>query len=189
MKKRNLLASCLVLASLVIGIAACEGPAGPAGPAGTPGPTGPQGPAGSQGATGTANVIYSSWRAASTLGTWTRTTLNGKEKFYLDMSAAPLSQQIMDQGVVMVYLKHPTENNQIRQLPVSIVAQFTEELVDYSLASVGSIRLWSTPMNGPVVPTSNYQFRYVLIPGAQAGRLNYEKLTYQEVKELFNLPD
>lgn len=162
-----------------------EGPAGPAGPAGAQGPTGAQGP---QGPTGTANVIYSSWTKA---GTWTKTNVFGADRFYTELQADRLSQEVLDRGVVLVYAKLETDNNQIRQLPVTVYAQFTEDIVDFSL-NLGKVRIWSTPVRGPALPISpspNHMFRYVLIPGGQAGRISYEKLTYTEAKEMFGLQD
>ncbi|WP_207506235.1 hypothetical protein [Telluribacter humicola] len=185
MKKLRLLAGCVFMATMITWLGACEGPQGPAGPAGPAGQQGPTGTTGPAGPAGTANVIYSNWAAA---GAWNRTNVFGVDKFYIDITAARLSQEILDRGVVLVYTKLSVENNQVRQLPVSIISQFTEELIDYSLR-VGVVRVWSTPVRPPVTPEANTQFRYVLIPGGQASRMNFEKLTYDEAKAMFNLPD
>lgn len=164
---------------------ACEGPQGPVGPAGANGAQGPIGPQGPIGATGAANVIYSNWAKA---GTWFTTDVFGIVRSYIDITAPALSQEILDRGIVLVYVKLTTDNNQVRQLPVTVYAQFTTELIDFS-ALVNRIRIWSTPVKPPIAPSSSYEFRYILIPGGQAGRLNYEDMTYEEARVQFNLPD
>lgn len=179
---------CLILLLAVAGLSACEGPEGPTGPAGSSGAQGPVGTAGPQGPTGTANVIYSAWTRA---GTWTKTNVFGVDRFYAEIQADRLSQEVLDRGVVLVYAKLETDNNQVRQLPITVYAQFTEDIIDFSL-NLGKVRVWSTPVRGPatpVTPSSNHLFRYVLIPGGQAGRIDFEKLTYAEAKERFGLTD
>ena len=179
---------CLMLLLAVAGMSACEGPDGPIGPAGPSGVQGPSGAQGPPGPTGTANVIYSAWTKA---GTWTKTNVFGVDRFYTELQADRLSQEILDRGVVLVYAKLETDNNQVRQLPVTVYAQFTEDIIDFSL-NLNKVRIWSTPVRGPALPLSpspNHSFRYVLIPGGQAGRISYEKLTYPEAKVLFGLTD
>lgn len=179
---------CFVLLLAMTGMSACEGPEGPIGPAGSSGSQGPVGAQGPQGATGTANVIYSAWTKA---GTWTKINVFGVDRFYTEFQADRLSQEILDRGVVLVYAKLETDNNQVRQLPVVVYAQFTEDIIDFSL-NLSKVRVWSTPVRGPalpVTPSPNHTFRYVLIPGGQAGRMSYETLTYTEAKELFGLAD
>ncbi|WP_165933397.1 collagen-like protein [Arundinibacter roseus] len=183
MTKQLLLGS--LVAILFACMSACEGPQGPVGPAGDPGSQGPAGEQGPTGATGTANVIYSPWARA---GSWTATDLYGVNRFYVDISAPRLSQEVLDRGAILVYVKLTTENNQVRQLPVTVYAQFTEELLDFSLV-VNRIRVWSTPIKPPIAPSPNNEFRYVLIPGGLAGRINYEKLSYEEAKEMFGFED
>ena len=95
------------------------------------------------------------------------------------------------QRQVLVYAKLETDNKQVRQLPLTVYAQFTEDFVDFSL-NLGKVRVWSTPVRGPATPatpSSNHVFRYVLIPGGQAGRIDFETLTYAEAKERFALTD
>ena len=179
----SLLVTALLWLSSCGGKEGAVGPAGPAGPQGTTGQVGPQGPA------GTANVIYSNWAKA---GTWTKTNQFGTDRFYFDINNVNrLTQAVLDQGVVLVYAKLETENNQVRQLPVRVYALFTEDNIDFTLM-VNKIRVWSIPVRGPgtpILPSPNHEFRYVIIPGGQAGRIGYEKLAYAEAREMFNLPD
>jgi hypothetical protein len=184
---KKLVGMCLV-AGLLLGVSACEGPQGPVGPAGQNGTQGPAGPQGPVGPTGSANVIYSSWTKSTNWGGWQPANVFGVNRSFFDINAPALSQEVLDRGVVLVYTKLTTDNNQMRQLPVTVYAQFTEELLDFSVV-LNRIRIWSTPIRPPVPPSPNYEFRYVLIPGGQAARVSYEKLTYEEAKERFNLPD
>jgi hypothetical protein len=185
MKNMKKLLNWGLLVVALIAVNACEGPQGPQGPAGSNGSQGPAGSQGQQGFPGTANVVYSNWAKA---GTWSTVDVYGVVRSFVDVNAPRLTQEILDRGVVVMYVKLTTDNNQIRQLPVTVFAQFTEELIDFSLI-VSRIRVWSTPIKGPAFPSPNYEFRYVIIPGAQAARMNYENLSYDDAKVMFNLPE
>lgn len=185
MKKCTNYAALLLLVLSVLLFDGCKGPAGPTGPPGSNGTQGPAGTPGTNGPTGTANVIYSNWTKA---GPWTSVNVFGVQRSYIDITVPRLSQEILDRGLVLVYVKLETDNNQVRQLPVRIYAQFTEEMIDFAL-SFNKIRIWSTPIRPPVPPSPNNEFRYVLIPGGQAGRLNYEKMTYEEAKAGFGMAE
>lgn len=178
-----------LLAVVLLWLSSCGGTEGPVGPVGPAGPQGTIGQVGPQGPAGSANVIYSNWAKA---GTWTKINQFGTDRFYVDINnVSRLTQAVLDQGVVLVYTKLETENNQVRQLPVRVYAQFTEDNIDFTLM-VNRIRVWSIPVRGPatpIQPSPNHEFRYVIIPGGQAGRIGYEKLPYAEARELFNLPD
>ena len=137
MRKIQKLATWSLLVAALVWAGSCKGPTGPAGPAGPVGAQGPVGPLGPVGPAGSANVIYSKWIKA---GTWTKTNVFGTERFYFDINnVSRLTQDVLDQGVVLVYAKLETENNQVRQLPVRVYAQFTEDNIDYSL-TVNRIR-------------------------------------------------
>lgn len=185
MKNMKKLLNWGLLVVALMAMNACEGPQGPVGPAGSNGAQGPAGPQGQQGVPGTANVVYSSWARA---GAWSTVDVYGVVRSFIDINAPRLTQEVIDRGVVLVYVKLTTDNNQVRQLPVTVFAQFTEELIDFSLIA-NRIRVWSTPVRPPISPSPNYEFRYVIIPGAQAARMNYENLSYEEAREMFNLPD
>lgn len=175
--RKTKLVMMLAAITLVVGcFSGCKGPEGPAGVQGTKGDTG------AKGDPGTANVIYSPWRAA---GTWTKGVFNGVEKSYVDIAAPAVSTDILNQGVVMVYVRLQTDIQNIYPLPYLVKAFFTEEQLDFSLRP-GVIRIWST---SSVPPTSTNEFRYVIIPGGQAGRFSGETLSYEQVKEWYNLPD
>lgn len=161
------------------------------------GDTGPTGPTG---ATGSANVIYSDWYSPAT---WNAETLYGISQRTYTITATSLTQEIIDRGVVQVYMRFAGLNPAIVQLP------FTANDVGYSFylrAAAGSIKvsyyspaaLTTTP---PIIPSAN-QIRYVLIPGGalaasmQADGLPYEReiaglksMSYSEVCRKYNIPE
>ena len=175
----------LCVALMVIG---CEGPEGPAGP------TGPTGPA------GTANVIYSGWYSPET---WVAQTTFGIAERVYTMTTDALTQEIIDNGVVLVYMRFVGFNPQINQLPVFLAD------VSYSFlfrAQAGSIEVvyyrTTSPTTDPgVIPSAN-QVRYVLIPGgvldevAASAGITYSRLvdslgskSYAEVCGLLDIPE
>lgn len=175
------------LSILCIGLVmlqACKGPQGEKGDPGV-GTQGEQGETGATGPAGTANVFYSAWAAA---GNWTSINFNSVQRSYIDIPVARITQDVLDKGVVLVYAKLNLGDNQVRSLPVTIKSGFTEELLDFSL-SLNTLRIWSTPFDGNAQPSATYQFRYVVIPGGQAIRMNYDSLTYEKAVTLFNIQD
>jgi hypothetical protein len=112
----------------------------------------------------------------------------GVNKFRFDMAAPRLTQELIDRGLVMVYARIEVENNQVRQLPFSVISSVNEGLFDHTL-QVGTVRVWATPIRPPFSPSTTNEFRYILVPGSIAGRLNHEQLSYAEAKELFGLQD
>ncbi|HWR33084.1 MAG TPA: hypothetical protein VN451_06145, partial [Chitinophagaceae bacterium] len=106
------------------GATGTQGPTGATGATGATGPTGPQGPAGPtgpQGPPGSANVIYSSW--AFEPGNWgsdtTMLSLNGGIAKRFIVAAPSLSQTILDQGVILAYMKGGVTSANPVGLPVN----------------------------------------------------------------------
>ncbi len=174
----------LCLALITLGCEGKEGPRGPAGPAGT------------------ANVIYSDWYAPET---WVLLTLYGVHERSYTMTTSLLTQEIIDHGVVMVYIRFVGLNPQINQLPVII----TEGPNNYHFlfrAQAGSIKVVYYFINNPTadppaIPPDNL-VRYVLIPGgvldeaALSEGVTREQLTgslgsmpYFEVCRLFGISE
>ena len=156
------------------GAAGPAGPSGPSGPAGTTGPTGPQGPA------GTANVIYSAWTTEP--ANWGADTamlsLNGGNAKRFNVAAPSLSQSILDQGVILCYVRGGvTSNNPVAlpyDLPINQPAPNNALLVNFRSALNRIVYIFFLPNNAfaPITFTNfntAAQFRYVLIPGAVAG--------------------
>jgi len=168
-----------------LSMAGCEGDRGPAGPQGPP---------------GTANVIYSEWFSPPT---WDAYNEFGIAWRAYTMNTTLLTQEIVDHGVVLVYMRLIGLSPAIVQLPFvapDVQLSFTFRAragavtaLYYSLASPTT-----TPMN---VPSQNL-VRYVLIPGgvvdsttaARGGTRDeaiagLKTLSYDDARRLFDLPD
>jgi hypothetical protein len=187
------------------------GGTGPAGAAGTPGgigPQGPVGPIGPQGVPGTANVIYSAWVPEGTYADTVMASLNvggGNARRFI-VTAPSLSQAIIDNGVVLTYIKTDLSPNAPILLPWVIPSTGAGVVLEVgSRAVVQKIVYFFRYLSSPTTqPTgglgANAQFRYVLIPGAVAGGrtagvggTNYSadqirNMTYAQVAQLFHLP-
>ncbi|WP_283774066.1 hypothetical protein [Aquiflexum sp. TKW24L] len=165
----------------------CVGPEGPEGPEGAQGPIGAQGPNGVQGIAGIAgtngitNVIYSPWI--------TNVWIKQENKFIShSFEAASITQEIMDQGLVLVYFKESPTTNFIKILPCTYysnaVPVFT---IDYTikLRNLTVFHGVSTAIDGAGVDVASpaSQTRYIIIPGGTAGRLNLpvDLNNYEEV--------
>ena len=180
---KHLLVSMLMLsiALLVVGCAGEDGARGPAGPAGT------------------ANVIYSEWFLTDP---WVEEPFYGAIERTFTMTAPALTQEIIDTGAVLVYMRFAGINPAITQLPVVL------EDVDYRFQyrpQAGSIKIayYSTTSPGtapPSIPSANVA-RYVLIPGGVLDEAAVSRgvsrsrlidslgaMTYEEACGLFDIP-
>jgi len=161
---------------------------------GDTGPTGPRGPAGS------ANVIYSDWYSPAT---WNLETEFGVTQRTYAMGTTSLTQEIIDHGVVMVYMRFMGLAPEIIPLPFlvpDVGYQF------YSRAQADSIKVVyyvaAAPTSTPSIIPSGNQVRYVLIPGGvvaatmQASGSTYEQevgrlksMPYSEVCRKYGIPE
>lgn len=191
MRKVKLLSLLLIGFSFILINCTKEGPQGPAGVAGPQGPTGANGATGATGAagatggtgatgatgaTGTANVIYSSWFSPAT---WNLETNFGIVERTYTMSTASLTQAIIDNGVVLVYMKFVGFSPAINQLPVYIADQDRSYLFRAQSGSIkGVYYLLANRTTDPGIIPSGNQIRYILIPGGVAGGrgVNSEKI-------------
>lgn len=168
----------------VLTLQSCEGPEGPAGKDGI----GAQGPKGDPGEPGTANVIYSEWKSVST-NMWERTTASGLTKYRHDITAPPLDQAVLDRGMVLVYVRLSQDDNQVRPLPHLVGSSLVQVRLEFSL-SERKISLWSIDTDqGRNLTPPDGQYRYVIVPGGQAGRLAEIPQSYEEAARLFQIPD
>lgn len=171
---------------------------GPQGPQGTAGPQGSPGGSGATGPAGTANVIYSSWFAASTL-TWADSAHADFGTISRGNRAAPgVTTAVMNNGLVLSYYKDA--NAGTTTLPY--IFGTTANLRQYnSILKSGTITYFAANLTSGtatgVIPAG--EFRYVIIPGSIAGartmstanRFTLQQLqamTYQQVADLFNIP-
>lgn len=172
-----------------------QGSQGEQGVAGIAGADGEQGDQGEQGETGTANVIYSDWLDTPIVDNDNNImspTANGS----LDVPG--LSQEIVDQGTVLVYGK-VSANDNIYALPyignqgVSYYYFFNVEEINIRLTTVDGSNIGE-----PLFAT----YRYILIPGGveasngsgglsggKSSSIDYTKMTYAEVVAHFNITE
>ena len=138
-----------------------EGPVGPKGDPGSEGAPGPvgqdgiKGDDGAQGPAGTANVIYSNWLAVDFKAT-------GFGNFIALVNAPKITQEVLDMGLVVMYMK---VNGKVVQLPSTDLL-----VVNFSL-SVGQFTLNS---NYELDDPNYYKYRYVIIPGSESARMSQD---------------
>ncbi len=132
-------------------------------------------------------MIYSSWLLTGT-GNWTATGVAPYSANYLYNRSAPgVTQSIMDQGVVLSYMKglFGLGAGEVVPLPYTRYAQSGTNYIDqysFILNAPGNIRyLYTSGNNLAPIAISNLEpisTRYVIIPGGVAGGrgVNSEKI-------------
>lgn len=185
MSHRTRFLRCLAVVA-AIALVACEGdtgPTGPQGPAGSDGaegPAGPVGPEGPEGPPGTANVIYSDWLPRPVVSD---TTVDGTNLTIAHLEAPELSQEILDDGTVLVYMRF---SSGVWQLPYTSHAGGAPNTLDF-IAQVEDIILTRFRHdNGSVTIGTTVDFRYVLIPGGVPAGMDV--VDYSAVKAYFAIP-
>lgn len=140
------------------------------------------------GATGTANVIYSVWATAPAA---IAETIDGTPGMSTSINAPQLSQDILDKGTVLVYLSFGSGTF---TLPYTSNAGGTSNTIS-AIATLKKIKLFRYTNSGVGtvnIPTS-LSWRYILIPGgvtaatSKAAKLDYSKMSYEEVCQHFNI--
>lgn len=202
------IASLLIVISFITLSCSEEGPAGPAGPAGPTGATGATGALGATGATGptgTANVVYGEWY---TPAAYDVTTVFGMKKFTNTVAVPEITQELLDNGVVLVYGKLLGYNpsiwpaGQVSQLPITLTYVSGSTVYDTwsALATVGNLKIEFVNSGNIYNSISNaHQFRFVAIPGgvaAAGGRLansdiiaRVKAMPYAEAMAFLGIPE
>ncbi|SHF94315.1 hypothetical protein [Flavobacterium defluvii] len=174
--------SIFLLAIFTISCSSDDGKDGIDGVDGAPGATGPAG------ATGTANVIYSAWMTAPAA---TAETIDGTSGLSTTINAPELSADIVAKGTVLVYMSF---GSGVYTLPYTSTAGGSVNTIT-AITSVQKIKLFrfKHAADGTTVnlPTS-LNWRYILIPGgvqatAKAAKLDYSKMSYEEVCARLNI--
>ncbi len=182
------------------------GPAGPQGVPGPSGPAGPQGPTGPQGPIGTANVIYGAW--TNEVLPWGDTTMTSlglpapNAKRFI-VASPNLTQAILDQGVILTFLRWGPSGNLPQPLPM-IFNSGGATLYEVGFRpALGKIIYYLWQPNNPSASLviglgAGAQLRYILIPGGVAGRNaagnpgyspdQLRSMSYDEICNLFNIP-
>jgi hypothetical protein len=177
MKKMKFLTYATFVLFLGLAISSCEGPEGPAGAAGANGTNGTNG---TDGTDGNANVIYSDW----IIPTWEQFSEFSVNMQKADLDVTDLTQDVLDNGVVLVYWKN--WQNLIRPLPFTFsdidwLVQFQYSL---NLIRVSVTLEDSTSTYPPSIPSSN-TIRYIIIPGSTetSSRINIQQTVYNELAD------
>jgi hypothetical protein len=171
-----------------------QGPIGATGPTGTTGAAGSTGPTGATGATGTANVIYSDWITPSS---YALTTTFGVNHLDANITASTITQNILDNGAVLVYGKLDGYSTdiwpaaQVGQLPISVTyIQGASTYTDTWSANitVGNIQIdFVNNINAYSTISTLHQFRYIIIPGGVKTLGSINPKNYNEVAQALHL--
>ncbi|MEP5617710.1 MAG: collagen-like protein, partial [Flavobacteriaceae bacterium] len=171
-----------------------QGEDGPQGVAGEDGADGQDGAQGEQGEAGAANVIYSDW-IDSEFDTNITDAAAG-----IDLEAPSLTQEIIDQGTVLVYGRNiALPSNEIFPLPQII----SNDNHGFRVSGPENIRLTISSLDGAAVGSRIIEdYRYILIHGGQpdddggggtitfkSEQLDYSKMSYEEVIEFFGIEE
>lgn len=188
--------SILFIASLLL---ACskdgeDGQDGATGPQGPVGQDGINGADGQDGEPGTANVIYSDWfptEFGNNIATF-------REHFSIDFPEG--SSGIIDTGTLLMYGRvTPTVPVNavpiLFQLPVTRIG--AQQHYWYNTTNANTeITICVQTLDGSNVGPGDWleDYRYIVIPGGMASSgksalLEYSKMSYEEIAELFNIPD
>ncbi|MBF4515003.1 hypothetical protein IRZ71_01545 [Flavobacterium sp. ANB] len=143
---------------------------------------------GEKGDTGTANVIYSAWLTAPTA---VAETIDGTSGMSTSINAPELSDDILAKGTILVYMSYGTGTF---TLPYTSLAGGTVNTIT-AISTLKKIKLFrfTHSGSGTVGLPTTLSWRYILIPGgvaaktAKAAKLDYAKMSYEEVCARFNI--
>jgi hypothetical protein len=170
---------------IAISTISCSSDDGTDGINGTNGVDGQAGPAG---AAGTANVIYSAWITAPAS---VAETIDGSSGMSTSIAAPQLSEDILAKGTILVYMSFGAGTF---TLPYTSNAGGSTNTIT-AIATAKKIKLFRFTHSGVGtvnIPTS-LSWRYILIPGGAAAataknaKLDYSKMSYEEVCAYFNI--
>jgi len=154
-----------------------------------------KGKTGLQGPPGTANVIHSAWFLTGS-GWDTTIAPNYGAIATFDHNAPDITQAVIDSGLVLAFMKgDPTTGlgNDVFPLPYSVgIGYGFTDIWDFVINAPGNIRFLYKSDN-PWTPAelATISFRYIIVPGGVAGgrMLDPRKLTYQQLCELYGIPE
>lgn len=155
---------------------------------GTDGTNGVDGQAGAPGATGTANVIYSAWLNAPTA---VAETVDGTSGMSTTINAPELSEDILSKGTILVYVSFGTGTFALPY--TSTAGGFVNTITAISTAKKIKLFRFRHDAGGTVNLPTSLSWRYILIPGgvaaatAKGNKLDYSKMSYEEVCAHFNI--
>jgi hypothetical protein len=209
MRKFNSLSLLLLAFTFIAASCTKEGPEGPVGATGAQGPPGTTGATGAPGTPGAGITTYSTWYT-TVAADWVTTAPVAQYTATLryDRSAPGVTQAIIDNGIVLVYMKNwrvagfPRATETV-QLPYFVDINFVD-FYDYVIPAAGTIRhLYKSYDPWGAADLAGTQYRYVLISGSVAGGRGENSVTtyggftaeelkampYEEVARRFNIPE
>ena len=137
------------------------------------GPMGPEGLPGRDGRDGNANVYYSGWyhptQWAGQTGDW-----------YFNVADNAITEDIVESGVILAYMSIPGDiyPNAVRPMP-----NFANGANwDFLIPDYGSIEFTSDALDIP--GTTNYFFRFVLIPSNIELKAGFNGTSIKELKAM-----
>lgn len=158
---------------------------------GDDGANGIDGTNGADGAPGTANVIYSAWMTAPAA---VAETIDGTSGLSTSINAPELSADILAKGTILVYVSF---GQGTFALPYTSTAGGSVNTIT-AISTLQKIKLFRFKhvADGTTVglPTT-LNWRYILIPGgkvaatAKTAKLDYSKMSYEEVCARFNIQE
>jgi hypothetical protein len=180
MKKTTLLMNvCLISGILLFNSCAKDGAVGPAGTNGAVGPTGPTGNANVHSQTITVN----SWN-------WTHFGTQGQpgDGYQANILYPAITQEIIDKGMVMVY---QISNNAAIPLPITIFSKAGSNYSRTFTYAIGVGEIDFAVFDSDfitIAPSSTMTFKVVVASGMK-GKPNIDWNNYNEVKQMFSLPN
>jgi hypothetical protein len=201
--------SLLVLAISFLASCTKEGPEGPIGATGPQGPPGAPGAPGAPGTPGAGITTYSAWYT-TVAADWVTSAPLGQyvAAFRFDRNAPGITQAIMDNGVVLAYVKNWRvfgfpRATETAQMPYLADVDFMD-YYDYVIPAPGTLRhLYKSLAPWGAADLAGTQFRYILISGSVAGgrgvdsEVTYggytldqlKSMSYEEVAAAFQIPE
>ena len=144
------------------------------------GDTGPAGKDGKNGTNGNANVVSSSVTSSS----WTYTA----PSWQISFTYSPITQDIIDRGAVLVYIKAGSAYN---QLPVTFYPASTYSRTYEVSTALNGVTIFCTDsdLTQPTNPGSQTFKIVVIAPSQLIKNPNVNLDNYEEVKKAFDLKD
>jgi len=154
---------------------------------GDDGTDGVNGADGAPGAAGTANVIYSAWLTAPAAAA---ETIDGTSGMSTTINAPELSADILSKGTILVYVSFGSGTYTVPY--TSTAGGFVNTIT--AISNLQKIKLFRFRHDGggTVNLPTTLSWRYILIPGgvaatAKTAKLDYSKMSYEEVCAHFNI--
>ena len=137
---------------------------------------------------GVSGIVTSAWSATVTSRNWFQ---NATDKTYFSASFSPatLTPDIINRGLMMVYVRDPADPNFVFALP-STSDVGVEGFYGAIEGTKTFLVLYIDYLTKTTPPSYNSQYRWVFIPPQPGGRLaTIDWKNYAEVKKALNLTD